>query len=141
MSLLSTTILISFVIVTVSGRPSLLALNPTILPEKNLLPVENLLPKPYQFGYEIADGLGMHQHRKEAADGSGAVKGSYGYIDALGIKRIVEYTADGNGYNAVIKSNEPGMAGQNSANVLYVVETSPPAAIAQGLKPVVVNSL
>ena len=131
----------------VSGEPSLVELSPTALPIKNLLATNNLValedlpPKPYQFGYEFADGFGMTQHRQEVADGSGAVKGSYGYVDGLGVRRIVEYKADKDGYTAVVKSNEPGISGQSSAGALYIVETPPPAAIAKGLKPVVVNSL
>lgn len=147
MSPIAAIILISVVTVTVSGDPSLLALNPTLLPDKsllaarNLLVAEDLLPKPYQFGYKIADGLGMSQHRQEVVDSSGAVKGSYGYIDPLGVQRLVEYKADKDGYRAVVKSNEPGTSEQSSANALFIVETPPQAVLAQGLRPIVVNSL
>lgn len=147
MALICAVILISAVIVIITGSPSILTLNPTLLPIRNLLPAENLLseenvlPKPYQFGYEFADGLGMNQHRQEVADSSGAVKGSYGYVDHLGVNRVVEYTADKHGYNAVVKSNEPGIVGPGSANALFIIQTPPPAAIAQGLKPLVLKSL
>lgn len=147
MSVIAAIILTTVVTVIVAGEPSLLALNPTLLPAKsmlaahNLLSAEDLLPKPYQFGYRFADGLGMSQHRQEIADSSGAVKGSYGYIDPLGVKRIVEYTADEDGYRAVVKSNEPGTSGQSSANALFIVEPPPPAAITLGLKPLILKSL
>lgn len=84
--------------------------------------------KPYDFGYEFADGLGMSQFRKETADGNGLVQGSYGYVDPDGLYRSVEYKADNDGYRAIIKSNEPGMANQNTADATFLVET-PPAAV------------
>lgn len=141
MSLISVAILISMVTILVSGGPNLLAAHPTFLPIKNFLPVENLIHKPYHFGYEIADGIGMNQHRQEVADSSGDVKGSYGYVDRIGVKRMVDYTADKDGYRAVVRSNEPGMGGQSPANALFIVQTPPRDAIAQGLKPLFFNSL
>ncbi|GFQ77172.1 cuticle protein 10.9 [Trichonephila clavata] len=81
----------------------------------------------YIFGYESDDGLGTTQHRHEVADGSGVVKGSYGYRDSFGVFRSVNYTADGNGYRAVVRSNEPGFTGQSSSDVVYVAE--PPVPI------------
>lgn len=44
----------------------------------------------------------------EDADESGTKKGSYGYTDAYGVYRMVEYTADSSGFHANIKTNEPG---------------------------------
>ena len=102
---------------------------------------EELLSKPYQFGYEFADGLGMNQHRQEVADSSGVVKGSYGYLDPLDAYRTVEYIADKDRYKVVDKSNEPGISAQNSADTQFIVETPSPAAIAQRLKSIVLNSL
>lgn len=64
--------------------------------------------KPYQFGYEIEDGQGNMQHRHEQSDGSGAKRGSYGYVDANGIYRKVEYVADEHGFRVKMSSNEPG---------------------------------
>lgn len=102
-----------------------------VKPTKNLfiVPVQKVSPKPYEFGYKIADGLGMKQHRQEVADATGAVKGSYGYVDELGVSRVVEYTADDEGYKAVIRTNEPGIASQNSANVMYYVQPPPQGVI------------
>ncbi|GFY66186.1 cuticle protein 16.8 [Trichonephila inaurata madagascariensis] len=37
-------------------------------------------PKPYNYGFQFGDGLGMSQFRQESADGTGEVKGSYGYM-------------------------------------------------------------
>ncbi|GFQ90558.1 cuticle protein 16.8 [Trichonephila clavata] len=94
-------------------------------------------PKPYNYGFQFGDGLGMSQFRQESADGTGEVKGSYGYIDPYGATRNVEYNAGADGYRAVIKSNEPGLANHAPADAVYVVQPPPPAVVAQGLrKPV-----
>ncbi|XP_015930114.3 cuticle protein 10.9-like [Parasteatoda tepidariorum] len=90
--------------------------------------------KPYQFGFELEDGFGMSQYRSESSDGSGAVKGSYGYMDPFGVYRKVEYTADDNGYRAVIRSNEPGTANQNVADALFIVEPPPEGVVNQDLQ-------
>ncbi|XP_023225485.1 polyribonucleotide nucleotidyltransferase 1, mitochondrial-like [Centruroides sculpturatus] len=74
-------------------------------------------PKPYDFGYDVQDSYGNQQFRKETSDGKGRVVGSYGYTDAYGIYRIVEYVADEFGYRAKVKTNEPGTANQNPAHV------------------------
>ncbi|GFT48152.1 cuticle protein 16.8 [Nephila pilipes] len=91
-------------------------------------------PRPYTFGFQFGDGLGMTQYRRESADGAGMVKGSYGYVDPLGVTRSVEYNAGADGYRAVIKSNEPGLTNQASADAVYIVQPSPPAVVAQGLR-------
>ncbi|CAL1284095.1 unnamed protein product [Larinioides sclopetarius] len=104
------------------------------VPVVPVLPIQDLQPRPYQYGYAFADGLGMSQHRNEFADGTGAVKGAYGYQDPLGVYRNVEYTADKDGYKAVIRSNEPGTSNHVAADAVYVVELPPPAAVAHGLR-------
>ncbi|CAL1280715.1 unnamed protein product [Larinioides sclopetarius] len=80
----------------------------------------------YIFGYQSDDGLGTTQQRHEVADGSGVVKGTYGYRDSFGIFRTVNYTADASGYRAVIRSNEPGFAAQNSGDVIYLADSPSP---------------
>ncbi|KAF8771160.1 Cuticle protein 10.9 like protein [Argiope bruennichi] len=107
------------------------------VPVVPVLPIQDLQPRPYQYGYAFADGLGMSQHRNEVADGTGAVKGAYGYQDPLGVYRNVEYTADKDGYKAVIRSNEPGTSNHAAADAVYIVELPPPAAVAQGLRAAV----
>lgn len=57
------------------------------------------------------------QHREEASDGHGNVKGSYGFVDEKGIHREVHYVADEKGFRAEIKTNEPGTANQQPASV------------------------
>ncbi|KAF8767253.1 cuticle protein 10.9-like [Argiope bruennichi] len=74
-------------------------------------------PQPYDYGYDVKDDYGNKQFRKETGDGKGAVKGSYGYVDAHGIHRQVDYVADHHGFRAQVKTNEPGTANQNPAAV------------------------
>lgn len=74
-------------------------------------------PKPYQFAYEIKDEFGNENHRQESGNEQGAVQGNYGYTDAYGLFRQVEYTADDYGFKARIKTNEPGTDNQNPADV------------------------
>lgn len=128
------------IVTTCKSDPTLVALKHPFVPAEylhNTLGVEHLTIKPYEFGYEFSDGLGMKQHRREAADSSGAVKGSYGYISPDGRIREVVYIADGNGFNADIKTNEPGLSttGQSSANAHYSVQVPPAAVVAEGLRP------
>jgi len=83
---------------------------------------------PYNFGYDVKDDFGNRQYRKEEADGQGVIRGSYGYTDANGLYRIVEYVADAAGFRANVKTNEPGLSNQNSADVLLNA-VEPPRAI------------
>lgn len=39
----------------------------------------------------------------------GEVRGSYGFRDASGVYRLVEYVADASGFHAKIHTNEPGV--------------------------------
>ncbi|GBL84192.1 hypothetical protein AVEN_118594-1 [Araneus ventricosus] len=96
-------------------------------------PVNEFAPSPYEFGYQFGDGNGMQQHRSESADEEGVVKGVYGYLDPLGVYRSVEYTADSDGYRAVIRTNEPGSVANDIAHAKYIVATPPAAALEQGL--------
>ncbi|GBM90028.1 hypothetical protein AVEN_209237-1 [Araneus ventricosus] len=77
---------------------------------------EHHAPTPYKFGYEVKDHGGS-QHRHEEGDGHGHVKGSYGYVDEKGIHREVHYVADKGGFRAEVKTNEPGTANQDPAEV------------------------
>ncbi|GIX68474.1 hypothetical protein CDAR_500441 [Caerostris darwini] len=114
------------------------------IPEKSGVPSkfyalqnENEIPRPYEFGYQMNDGNGTTQHRQEIRQENGDIKGSYGYVDPLGVYRKVEYYTDANGYHAKVSSNEPGLSNKNSANTIFVVENPPAAAIVQEQRPVI----
>ncbi|CAL1279600.1 unnamed protein product [Larinioides sclopetarius] len=79
-------------------------------------------PKPFKFGYSVKDKHG-EQHREEVGDGKN-VKGSYGFTDARGIHRQVNYVADHAGFRAQVKTNEPGTANQNPAAV-HIISDAP----------------
>ncbi|GIZ01777.1 hypothetical protein CEXT_232061 [Caerostris extrusa] len=49
-------------------------------------------PKPFAVAYQ-ANGDGAASFRSEQGDASGNVRGSYGYRDAQGLYRMVEYSA------------------------------------------------
>ncbi|XP_076322171.1 cuticle protein 10.9-like [Tachypleus tridentatus] len=74
-------------------------------------------PHPYKFNYEIKNDYGGRQWQQEQGDEYGNKQGSYGYTDDYGIGRQVDYVADENGFRANIKTNEPGTANQNPADV------------------------
>lgn len=66
-------------------------------------------PSPYSFGYKVNDGYGNSNFQNEEGDDYGAKKGSYGYTDAYGIYRKVDYIADAYGFRAKVYTNEPGI--------------------------------
>lgn len=73
--------------------------------------------QPYGFGYDVHDGHGNTQYRHEKGHSPHEVKGSYGYKDAHGIHRHVDYVADKHGFRAHVKTNEPGTAPKDPAAV------------------------
>ncbi|GFR24602.1 cuticle protein 16.8 [Trichonephila clavata] len=95
---------------------------------KASIPVEIHHPQPYKFGYSVKDHH-SEQHREEAGNGAGGVVGSYGFTDARGIARRVNYVADHAGFRAQVKTNEPGTANQNPAAV-QVISDAPYANVA-----------
>ncbi|GFR17661.1 cuticle protein 16.8 [Trichonephila clavata] len=94
-------------------------------------PIHHHAPQPYKFGYSIKDHHG-EQHREESGDGGHAVRGSYGFTDARGIRRQVHYVADHGGFRAEVKTNEPGTANQNPAAV-HLISDAPYAHGHEGL--------
>ncbi|XP_022253695.1 cuticle protein 10.9-like [Limulus polyphemus] len=82
-------------------------------------------PIPYNFGYDTQNHYGDRQWQQEQGDGYGNKQGSYGYTDAYGISRQVEYVADEYGFRANIKTNEPGTANQNPADVSVYADPVP----------------
>ncbi|XP_054710376.1 collagen alpha-1(IV) chain-like [Uloborus diversus] len=88
---------------------------------------EHHAPKPYKFGYNIKDKHG-DQYREEVGDGVSGVKGSYGFSDARGVHRRVNYVADHAGFRAQVKTNEPGTANQDPAAV-KIISSAPYAGL------------
>ncbi|GFS31956.1 cuticle protein 16.8, partial [Nephila pilipes] len=88
-------------------------------------------PQPYKFGYSVNDHHG-EQHREETGktgNGVSGVVGNYGFTDARGIARQVNYVADQAGFRAQVKTNEPGTANQNPAAV-QIISDAPYANVA-----------
>ncbi|XP_028968859.1 bromodomain-containing protein 4-like [Galendromus occidentalis] len=69
----------------------------------------------YNFGYEIGTD-NSHKFHKEVGDGTGRKIGSYGFTDADGRQRVVQYIADENGFRVQIKTNEPGTNSYEAAS-------------------------
>lgn len=91
--------------------------------------------EPYAFGYNVKDDYGNNQYRKEEAGNDGVIKGSYGYTDAAGLYRVVEYIADRLGFRTKIRSNEPGLKSMNSAAVTLDAQNPPEAVVAAASAP------
>ncbi|XP_022240170.1 cuticle protein 16.8-like [Limulus polyphemus] len=85
-------------------------------------------PEPYSFGYEAKNDYDGALWQQESGDEYGSKRGSYGYTDAYGISRTVEYVADETGFHAWIKTNEPGTANQNPADVQIAADPAPAPA-------------
>jgi len=85
--------------------------------------------EPYNFGFESTDEYGTKLTRQEDSDGS-VVKGSYGYTDANGLYRQVDYVADAGGFRATVRTNEPGTAKADPAHVQFFAEEPPASAYA-----------
>jgi hypothetical protein len=83
---------------------------------------------PFSWGYDLSDGYGAAQYHKETGDEYGKRVGSYGYTDAYGIYRQVDYVADEHGFRATVKSNEPGLQkGQESPASTEFLVYEPPS--------------
>ncbi|KAG0413894.1 hypothetical protein HPB47_008957 [Ixodes persulcatus] len=74
---------------------------------------------PFSFGYDTVDEYGTKLFHKEQSDANNARTGSYGYMDANGIYRRVNYVADANGFRATIETNEPGTQAGRSADAIF----------------------
>ncbi|XP_075587275.1 uncharacterized protein LOC124498675 [Dermatophagoides farinae] len=81
--------------------------------EQQHIEEHNPEPEPYSFNFNVNDDSGNGQFRREEGDRNGVVRGSYGYTDAWGLYRIVDYVADKNGFRATIRTNEPGLVERN----------------------------
>ncbi|CAN7947746.1 unnamed protein product [Ixodes pacificus] len=74
---------------------------------------------PFSFGYDTVDEFGTKLFHKENADASNSRTGSYGYTDANGLFRRVNYVADAGGFRATVDTNEPGTAPGQSADAVF----------------------
>jgi len=84
------------------------------------------VPNPYSFNYMSNTEDGGSSSHQEEGDGNGRVSGSYSVTDLEGHNRVVEYVADEGGYRATVRTNEPGTANINPADV--IMESSAPEA-------------
>lgn len=85
-------------------------------------------PMPYKFGYDTEDEYGNKQFHNEVSDSENTKTGSYGYRDANGLYRHVNYVADATGFHVTVTTNEPGTAPGRSASAIFNAEpvvTSP----------------
>ncbi|CAL1284973.1 unnamed protein product, partial [Larinioides sclopetarius] len=87
--------------------------------------------RPYQVGYYIRDPH-RHQHAEEVRDHGGAVAGRYGYLDARGIGRHVNYVADHAGLRARVHTNEPAVV-HNTPVATRIISDG---LLARGVAPV-----
>lgn len=93
-------------------------------------------PQPYSFGYDNVDEFGTKLFHKEEGDGNNAKTGSYGYQDANGLYRRVNYVADAGGFRATVDTNEPGTQAGSSADAVFnanPVVAGPTASAAYGV--------
>ncbi|XP_054718377.1 adult-specific rigid cuticular protein 15.7-like [Uloborus diversus] len=115
------------------SRPASVYVQPAVVPISYSAPVVvKEAPKPYSFGYE-APAIGGSSSRQESSDGNGRVTGSYTVTDADGRVRVVDYYADETGFHANVKTNEPGTANQDPADVSVQSYAAPepiPVAVA-----------
>ncbi|OQR67748.1 adult-specific rigid cuticular protein 15.7-like [Tropilaelaps mercedesae] len=72
----------------------------------------------YAFAYDIKNGYGAVNGRKESG-GHGGVVGSYYIGDIDGRHRSVHYVADKLGFRAEVKTNEPGTKTSYAAAAAY----------------------
>ncbi|XP_055939383.1 cuticle protein 10.9-like [Argiope bruennichi] len=102
-------------------------------------------PIPYSFSYSADTEDGGRSAHEESGDGAGRVTGSYTVQGEGGFGRVVDYIADENGFRATVRTNEPGTANQNPADVvmestadntpLAPVRTAPIAPVARPVVP------
>jgi len=79
---------------------------------------EQYAPIPYSFNYAADTEDGGRSSHQEEGDGNGRVTGSYTVQGEGGYGRVVDYIADENGFRATVRTNEPGTANQNPADVV-----------------------
>ncbi|GIY22375.1 hypothetical protein CEXT_556101 [Caerostris extrusa] len=74
-------------------------------------------PTPYTFSHASNTEDGGSSSHQESGNGAGQVTGSYSVTNLEGHSRVVDYVADEAGFRATVRTNEPGTANLNSADV------------------------
>ncbi|XP_064455911.1 cuticle protein 10.9-like [Ornithodoros turicata] len=95
---------------------------------------ENYPPQPYSFNFDSTDEFGTRLFQSESGDEGNRKTGSYGYVDASGVQRTVNYVADENGFRATVDTNEPGTKAESPADVQLNANPLPNPEV--GAKPV-----
>ncbi|XP_077539309.1 larval cuticle protein 16/17-like [Haemaphysalis longicornis] len=60
----------------------------------------------YKFGYDTGEGARQQNFRQEERTSDGTVRGRYGFTDANGYLRVIEYIADDTGYHVIHTKTE-----------------------------------
>ncbi|KAK8761607.1 hypothetical protein V5799_027129 [Amblyomma americanum] len=60
----------------------------------------------YKFGYDTGEGAQQQNFRQEERTSDGTVRGRYGFTDANGYLRVIEYVADETGYHVIHTKTE-----------------------------------
>ncbi|KAM7301778.1 putative cuticle protein [Ixodes scapularis] len=92
-------------------------------------------PQPYSFGYDNVDGFGTRMTRQETGDEFNNKVGSYSYVDAFGVSRVVKYVADATGFHPTVETNEPGTKTSVPADAPFF------SSAVEGPHPVVVKAV
>ncbi|CAN8021224.1 unnamed protein product [Ixodes persulcatus] len=96
--------------------------------------VEHAPPQPYSFGFDNVDEFGTRMTRQETGDEFNNKVGSYSYVDALGVSRVVKYVADATGFHPTVETNEPGTKTSVPADAPFF------SSAVEGPHPVVVKA-
>ncbi|CAN7996618.1 unnamed protein product, partial [Ixodes hexagonus] len=92
-------------------------------------------PQPYSFGYDNTDEFGTRLTRQETGDEFNNKVGSYSYVDASGVSRVVKYVADATGFHPTVETNEPGTKTSAPADAPFF------SSAVEGPHPVVVKAV
>ncbi|KAM7301816.1 putative cuticle protein [Ixodes scapularis] len=96
--------------------------------------VEHAPSQPYSFGFDNVDEFGTRMTRQETGDEFNNKVGSYSYVDAFGVTRVVKYVADATGFHPTVETNEPGTKTSVPADAPFF------SSAVEGPHPVVVKA-
>ncbi|KAM7301806.1 cuticle protein 10.9-like [Ixodes scapularis] len=96
--------------------------------------VEQAPSQPYSFGFDNVDEFGTRMTRQETGDEFNNKVGSYSYVDAFGVTRVVKYVADATGFHPTVETNEPGTKTSVPADAPFF------SSAVEGPHPVVVKA-